>query len=216
MAPPMKQFLLGVVGPLLVFGLLAVLVTANPEALTWDLTLMRAIHPYADPTLDRVAAIATDFGTTLGVIPATLLLVALALGRQRWRIALYLCITLVGSSLINRTLKEIWHRARPALWEALKPHLDFSFPSGHAMSSMTFVATLILINWHQPLRPWLLVYGGLFVVLIGWTRLYLGVHFPSDILAGWMLSIALSVGVGLAVFGERPPSQAVDSVANEE
>ncbi|MBD2259478.1 phosphatase PAP2 family protein [Pseudanabaena sp. FACHB-2040] len=212
----MKRIWLGLVCPLLVFTFLAVLVAANPDALTWDISLMRILHPYANPRLDRVAAIATDFGTEWGVIPATLLLIALALWRQRWRIATYLGLTLVGSSLLNRTLKEIWHRARPALWEALKPHLDFSFPSGHAMSSMTFVAALILINWHQPLRPWLIAYGGLFVAVIGWTRLYLGVHFPSDILAGWMLSIAFTVGVGLVVFGDRPIPDSVEPVANDE
>ncbi|MBD0334981.1 MAG: phosphatase PAP2 family protein [Cyanobacteria bacterium Co-bin13] len=212
----MKQILLGLVCPLLVFALLAVLVAVNPNVLTWDISLLRIIHPYANPRLDRVAAIATDFGTELGVIPATLLLIALALWRQRWRIATYLSLTLVGSSLLNRTLKELWHRARPALWEALKPHLDFSFPSGHAMSSMTFVATLILINWNTPLRPWMLIYGSLFVVIIGWTRLYLGVHFPSDILAGWMLSIAFAIGMSLIVFREEPAPNAADSIASEE
>ncbi|HEY9762521.1 MAG TPA: phosphatase PAP2 family protein [Trichocoleus sp.] len=210
------SILLGIVCPLSVFSLLAVLVVVNPDALTWDTSLMLTLHPYANPRLDRVAAIATEFGTEWGVIPITLVLIGLALWRQCWRIALYLGLTLVGSSLLNHALKTIWHRARPALWEVIKPHLDFSFPSGHAMSSMTFVAALIWLNRNNPRLPLLLVYGGLFVVLIAWTRLYLGVHFPSDILAGWMLSIALATGMGLIVFWDKSPQASGDAVSNDE
>lgn len=207
---------LGIAGPLSVFSVLAVLVAVNPDALTWDTSLMLTLHPYANPQLDRIAAIASRLGTRWGVIPLTLILIGLALWRQRWRIAVYLSVTLVGSSVLNNMLKTIWHRARPALWEGIKPHLDFSFPSGHAMSSMTFVAALIWLNRNNPRLPLLLVYGGLFVVLIGWTRLYLGVHFPSDILAGWMLSIALAMGIGLIVFWDKPSQASGDAVTNDE
>ncbi|HEY9736809.1 MAG TPA: phosphatase PAP2 family protein [Trichocoleus sp.] len=205
---------LGVAFPLSVFALLATLVAVNPDALPWDTSLMLALHPFANPQMDRVAAIASQFGTTWGVIPVTLLLIAVAAWKARWRIAIYLGLTLIGSSLLNNALKTLWHRARPALWEVAKPHLDFSFPSGHAMSSMTFVATLILLNWNKPLNPFLLVYGGLFVVIIGWTRLYLGVHFPSDILAGWMVSIALAVSTALLVF--KPAQEAETAISDEQ
>lgn len=204
-------FFLGVVCPLSVFSLLAVLVVVNPDALRWDTSLMLAIHPYANPWMDRVVAIATRFGTRWGVIPASLILIGWGVWQQRWRIVAYLSLALGGTGLLNTSFKALWHRARPSLWEGIPVHGGFSFPSGHAMASMSFVAALILLNWNNPRLPLLMLYGGLFVVLIGWTRLYLGVHFPSDILAGWMLSIAWVVAVSLILFWDNPAQDSQDT-----
>jgi undecaprenyl-diphosphatase len=65
------------------------------------------------------------------------------------------------------------------------------------MSSMTLVAVLVILTWGTRWCWLVLITGSLFVVAIAWTRLYLGVHFPSDILAGWLVSIAWSIGVSL-------------------
>jgi undecaprenyl-diphosphatase len=62
---------------------------------------------------------------------------------------------------------------------------------------MTFVVALVILTWGSRWCWSVLLGGGLFVVAIAWTRLYLGVHFPSDILAGWLLSIAWAVTVSL-------------------
>lgn len=91
------------------------------------------------------------------------------------------------------------HRVRPHLWESPAPEFDYGFPSGHAMSSMTLVAVLVILTWGSRWRWWVLAAGTIFVLVIGWTRLYLGVHYPSDILAGWMASIAWAVGVSWVI-----------------
>jgi undecaprenyl-diphosphatase len=67
------------------------------------------------------------------------------------------------------------------------------------MSSMTLVATLVILTWGTYWCWLVLIVGGLFVLAIGWTRLYLGVHYPSDILAGWMVSVGWAVGVSLLI-----------------
>ena len=103
------------------------------------------------------------------------------------------------SILINRTVKLLLHRVRPHLWQSPAPELDYGFPSGHAMSSMTLVAALVILTWRTRWRWLVLVVGGLFVLAIGWTRLYLGVHYPSDVLAAWTVSIAWAVGVSLLI-----------------
>jgi undecaprenyl-diphosphatase len=115
-------------------------------------------------------------------------------------VASYLALVMAGSAGLNLTAKLLWHRVRPALWEDIPPHSDFSFPSGHATYSLTFVLALILINWGSPKRPWLLALGGLFALAIGVSRVYLGVHFPSDIFGGWLLAIAWAVGLYQLMF----------------
>jgi undecaprenyl-diphosphatase len=64
---------------------------------------------------------------------------------------------------------------------------------------MTLVTALVILTWGTRWCWLVLVVGGLFVLAIGWTRLYLGVHYPSDIVAGWMASVAWAVGVSLLI-----------------
>jgi undecaprenyl-diphosphatase len=83
---------------------------------------------------------------------------------------------------------------------------------------MSFVATLIVLSWGTRWRLPVLIFGSLFVGGIAWTRLYLGVHFPSDILAGWMISIAWVIGVSLVIRPNFIKPTAVDeetSLTNE-
>jgi len=198
--------LVGIYLPLAVFGLLAVQIWQLDGGLTWDIAILTAIHSTAQPRLDQLAQILTLFGAKLGVFPATLLIAGRLLYGQHWRSLTYWLIALLGGACLNHLAKLWLHRIRPSLWD-YPPLPDFSFPSGHAMSSMVFVAALILLTVHKPWHRWVWFLGGLFVMTIGWTRLYLGVHYPSDILAGWMLSIAWVIAVSLVVRPTRPMAQ---------
>lgn len=191
--------LVGVYLPLQVFGDLAEEVWENEGGFRWDVPLLLAIHSTANPQLDVVAATLTRFGVFWGVFPIATVTALVLFSRRRWRSLTYLSTTLVGSIIINRTAKVLLHRVRPHLWESPAPEFDYGFPSGHAMSSMTLVAALVILTWDSRWRWLVLMVGVIFVLVIGWTRLYLGVHYPSDILAGWMASIAWAVGVSLVI-----------------
>lgn len=164
--------------------------------LRWDVDILMAIHSSSTSALDRFALVFTKLGTTWGVFPASIALMLLMLFLRQRRSLTYLLITLPGCAIVNRVAKAFMQRARPSLWESTFPHEpDFAFPSGHAMSSMVFVAVLVILTWGTR-WCWLATFlGGLFVVTIAWTRLYLGVHYPSDILAGWMIALAWAAGV---------------------
>lgn len=190
--------LAGVYLPLLIFILLAVEIWQHQGGLTWDVAILMAIHATSQKSLDLFAATFTQLGTRWGVIPATAILSLALLYLKRWRSLTYFLITMIGCGFINITAKALLHRVRPSLWEY--PALsDFSFPSGHAMASMTFVAALVILTWGSRWCLRMLLFGGIFVVIIAWTRLYLGVHYPSDILAGWMIAIAWAISVNLLV-----------------
>lgn len=198
--------LVGVYLPLQVFGELAEEVWENEGGFPWDVPILLAIHSMANPQLDFLAVTLTKLGVFWGVFPvATIIALALFI-RRRWRSLTYLITTLLGSIVINRTAKVLLHRVRPHLWESPAPEFDYGFPSGHAMSSMTLVAVLVILSWNSRWRWWVLAVGTFFVLVIGWTRLYLGVHYPSDILAGWMASIAWAVGVSWIVKPRRRPN----------
>ena len=189
--------LLGVGFPLVVFEQLAAVIWRNEGGLVWDKSLLLAIHTTVTPQLDRVAVSLTKLGSYKGIFPVATVIALLLLYWRRWRSLAYWLITLSGSLLINSTAKELLHRVRPNLWDSLSPELDYAFPSGHAMASMTFVAALVILTWGTRWCWLMLTIGSPFVVAIAWTRLYLGVHFPSDILAGWMVAIAWAIGVSV-------------------
>lgn len=189
-----RFLILGISLPLLLFGILALKVAEHPNGLSWDLSILSAIHTTWQPEIEPLVIILTS----LGIFPRIVLLVIpviLTLGYQKkWRSLLYLVLTILGSVIISISTKIFFHRMRPSLFESSYPLPgDFSFPSGHATLSMTFAITLVILTWKTKWRWLVISLGGLFTLVIAWTRLYLGVHFPSDILGGWFLAITWSI-----------------------
>lgn len=195
--------LIGVYFPLQGFGELAEEVWENEGGFPWDVPILLAIHSTASPLLNDIATALTKLGVFWGVFPVSVAIAVVLLKRRQLRSLAYLLITLLGSIIINRTAKVVLHRVRPHLWQSPAPESDYGFPSGHAMSSMTLVAALVILTWDSRWRWTVLLTGSVFVLAIGWTRLYLGVHYPSDILAGWMVSIAWAIGVSLLIRPHR-------------
>ncbi len=191
--------LLGVFMPLWIFGELAEEVWQNDGGFGWDVPILLSIHNTATPQLDALAIVLTKFGVFWGVFPLATIITLIVLFKHRWHQLTYLLVTLLGSIFINIIAKLFLHRIRPHLWESPAPEFDYGFPSGHAMSSMTIVVALIILTWGSRWCWLVLICGGIFVLAIAWTRLYLGVHYPSDILAGWVASIAWAVGVRLLI-----------------
>ena len=141
-----------------------------------------------------------------GVIPADILLIIVLIVRHRRRDTVFAAIAIGGSVLLNVIAKHHYGRARPSLWESLAPETTFSFPSGHAMGSMTLAAVLVLLAWNTRWRWTVAVVSAAFVLAVGWSRLYLGVHYPSDVLAATGLGCALAglslwLVPGVSLFG---------------
>ena len=200
----------GVLLPLWGFGELADEVR-EAEPFAFDEPILRFAYAMAHEGYDRVFLLFSRLGYAHGVVPFDIVLVlALALLRRK-REALFAAVALGGSALLNVAAKHTFARTRPALWESIAPETTFSFPSGHAMGSMTLATVLCLLAWHTRWRGWVLVPAAVFVAMVGLSRVYLGVHYPSDILAGWAAACAWTVACYAVVFGRHRPWKRVES-----
>ncbi|MBE8996811.1 phosphatase PAP2 family protein [Nostoc sp. LEGE 12447] len=191
--------LIGVYLPLQVFEILTVKIWENQAGFPWDVPILLAVHSTANPQLDILAVTLAIIGLPWTAIPILGAIALILLLKKRWRSLAYLLTVSLGSVIINRTAKELMHRVRPQLWQSIAPESSFAFPSGHAMTSITLVAILLSLTWASSWRWLVLTFGSLYIIAIAWCRLYLGVHFPSDILAGWMVTLGWTIGVSIII-----------------
>ena len=113
--------------------------------------------------------------------------------RRRPRTAAFVAVTLLGSMILNRAVKAAVERARPVLDEPVAQAHGLSFPSGHAQSAMVAFTTLLFVAWPRlgPRARRAATAAAAFMVLaIGFSRVALGVHYVSDVLAGYVLGAA--------------------------
>lgn len=205
-----RRLLLVFVGlwlPLWGFGELADEVR-EAEVFPFDEPILHFAHELARDGFDRVFLLFSQLGYQYGVVPFDIALVVALAWRRKAREALFAGIAIVGSALLNLATKQIFARARPSLWESIAPESTYSFPSGHAMGSMTVAAVLVLLAWHTRWRWWVALPATGFVAMVGLSRVYLGVHYPSDILAGWAVALAWTVAVYALVFSRLRPWRA--------
>lgn len=169
-----------------------------------DRAILLAIQQWQSPWLDRLMLGITALGDPYGLgLFSGLSLIGLG-WRRRWPQAIMLAIATLGALSVNIGFKWVVSRQRPEdLWPHLVAANDFSFPSGHAMVS-TVVYGLVGYYLMQRWRRWqamILVGVTILVLAIGCSRLYLGVHWPTDVLAGfaaglvWLITCILSLEV---------------------
>jgi len=158
------------------------------------------VYGVASPHATSVLYAVTQLGSPLLLIPGTLVCSLLFLHLRRIRGAILLTLTMVGVTLLNWILKAVFQRPRPLPFFGLTTPTSYSFPSGHALAAFCFygaLAALVTARLRSPLLR-ALVWAGAAVVIVavGFSRLYLGMHYPSDIVAGyatgfvWVLTVA--------------------------
>ncbi len=160
----------------------------GPAGPSWFVEMMRDIT-----ALGSFAGLGIVFLASLGYL--------LLLGKRA--LALLMAAAVLGGVTLSTLLKMAFDRPRPALEGAAKV-FTASFPSGHAMlSAVTFLtlgALLARTNDDQKVRVYFMTLAVLLTILVGMSRIYLGVHYPSDVLAGWCLGTAWAVLCWTVVF----------------
>ena len=169
-----------------------------------DQAVLLGIHQVHSPWLDALVASTTDIGGLIGVVVLTLLAVGLLCLARKYRAVVQLLIGVGGAGLMNVLLKNMFERARPDLWQWLVHESSYSFPSGHAMASSALAMSVVLILWHTRWRWGAVAAAALYTVYVGLTRLYLGVHYPSDIIGAWIISAAWVVLASMVIGTIKP------------
>lgn len=175
-------------GCLLLFGAIADEVIEQDELVAIDLALANELHSQATNTSTSIYRIVSFIGSPGLFIVGVILAVVFALKRQ-WARLLVGTIAMLGGALLNTVLKLVFARPRPIFVDPILQLQDHSFPSGHAMISLIGFGILTYLVWNRLRNPYLkiiIVFGAtLLVILIGISRMALGVHYLSDVVAGY-------------------------------
>jgi len=158
------------------------------ELQSFDFAVRLAVHQHASPGLTRIMSFVSWLGSAAVLAPAVLLIAALFFFLRWRRAAAWMLISMLGAVALEITLKWAFHRPRPpAFFGTLPP--SFSFPSGHALSSFCFYGVLAgllsrRIRGHaKHVALWAV--AATMVTITGLSRIYLGVHWPTDVIAGY-------------------------------
>jgi len=188
----------------LAFLLLAAVVSQANGPLQVDLMLSALASEMRNPTLDQLMIDASYLCVwqvlVAGGVAASLWLLAW----RRWFAAVVIWVSLAGNSLILWAIKSVVARPRPDQVQALLPASGYSFPSGHTFSSLAFYGLLGLMLLLLSFRSGLLRSAAALGIaaissLVGLSRVYVGAHWPTDVLGGWLLGIAWLSLLGLLI-----------------
>ena len=186
-----------IVAGIFLFSLLLFILIANEMVLenenSLDFVVFEKLQHITNSSMTKAMLIITFFGSNFFLLPAYIVVIAYFLIYKKTR-RLSLDVTAIGitSTILLFSLKAIFHRPRP-LDPLVRSVNGFSFPSGHSFCSFTFFGLLIYIMWNQRTKPvvkWSsTIFFFVFACVIAFSRVYLHVHYTSDVIAGFCLCI---------------------------
>jgi membrane-associated phospholipid phosphatase len=192
----------GLLAALIVTVLFAMLASEVREGETQDFddAVRMTVYGVASPRATTVLHAVTQLGSPLFLLPMTIICALVFLHRRRIRGAILLAATMLGVTLLNQILKSIFQRPRPLPFFGLTMPASYSFPSGHSLAAFCFYGALAALLTARMRSRGLsaLVWAAALVIIVavGFSRLYLGVHYLSDIVGGyatgfvWVLTVA--------------------------
>ena len=181
------------IAPLAAMILLLVVVIAIIGALVhfngsfaFEPPLMLWLHLHTPPIFAPLAVALNFIGLPTTATEITVCIGLYHIMRHQLNWAVFIWLSVICSTFVSDILKVVFNRPRPMLWPRLVEATHASFPSGHSAfaASMAVLAVLYCYTNSRKL-PWVLAVG--FALLMGFSRVYLGVHFPTDVLAGWSI-----------------------------
>jgi membrane-associated phospholipid phosphatase len=214
-APRTKWWLLVAVGVVLVAVVtifkMADSVRESDTVVRHDQQILDFMVNHRAPFLTDVAKVVTNLGSGWFIAPIVIFAVAALLYAHRRRAALILALSNIGAVALVAVLKDEVGRSRPPVATQLVAAHGPAFPSGHSAQAVAFYGSLAWLAWElgrpRRTRVWVCCAAATIAFAVGLSRVYLGVHWPSDVLSGWLLGIGwLTALVGLSSARRRAPA----------
>ena len=196
--------------PVIIYALLLLafitlaLAAGQNQALWGDTALLQSLYFFNSQALDDAAVLISIISSPeLLLVGAVAASVVLWLRHQAYAAA-GLALTVGGAAAANTVLKHLVARDRPELWASVAREYSFAFPSGHAMVASALAFAVIWLLWRTPYRGWAIMIGTVGFVVVSLCRVYLGVHYPSDVLGAWIASLLTVMTVSAVLSALRP------------
>lgn len=186
----------------------------SPKVHAFDEAVSSAVVALRAPLLDQVMLLVTVLGGTVVVSIAAVALAVVTVRQGHPRRALYVLVVMAGGVALSTVMKNYFERPRPPVEGALITlPSSFSFPSGHSMGSLCLAwafSYLVARSGASHRRVIGAVCASLLYALaVGFSRVYLGVHYPSDVLASWLLGTGwIALATAVYRFNVDPPAKA--------
>jgi membrane-associated phospholipid phosphatase len=166
----------------------------------FDSLVRAAVHQHATPGLTRSMMGFSFLGSVATVSVLGVVVLSAFLYFRQVRLAALLGITMIGMAALDFVLKLAFHRPRPVAFFGPSPS-SYSFPSGHSFGALCFYGVLAAIfaaRAHgKPAKSFIWIVAAVLIAMIGLSRIYLGVHYPSDVIAGYCAGAVWVAAVGL-------------------
>lgn len=180
------------IGALIFFGWLAD-EALEGDARAFDDATRAAVHQFASPLLTAIMRGFSFVGSTIALSAGTIYVVIRFAIRKWKREAILFALTMIGAGLLNITLKLAFKRPRPVPYFNLSPPESYSFPSGHSLTSAVFFGALAAILTARirstRVKATIWIVSTAMFLLIGLSRIYLGVHYTTDVIAGFAAAL---------------------------
>ncbi|MEU4601226.1 phosphatase PAP2 family protein [Nocardia sp. NPDC023988] len=178
---------------LALFGLLTWVVVGNMDGTPWDVRVLDWMIAHRSEPLTTVARVITDLGGTVAMTILALVTVIWLLARRDLPVAALVGVTSLGAGALVWGIKRIVDRHRPPMDSRLVTELSLSYPSGHSLGSAAVGGVVAIALVPRLRRVWVrrtaVGVAVVFPIAVGLSRVYLGVHWITDVLAGWIVGL---------------------------
>ena len=160
------------------------------QGFPWEHDVLQAVHRVQLSALaDRMLLILPWFGTNITLLPLSLIAAVWLFRHDRRRLATHLIVLQIGTLTLSAVLKAFYDRPRPALWTPRGQFAWASYPSGHAIASVAVLFTIAIMLYRLRGWRWPFPIATAMLIMTSYSRLYLGVHWPTDVMAGLIIGV---------------------------
>ncbi len=185
-----KKDIINIAIPTVIFILIGILVRNTSEGILFDRMILDLIHRVDNKIVFAIMKFISFIGSAYFLIPLMILAMSYTIYKRKYRISKLLITATLGSYILNFILKNIFSRTRP-LEYFLVEQGGLSYPSGHSMVTMTFYMTIAYIVSRnikdKSSKKYIYIFIYTMISLMGISRLYLGVHWPTDVIGGYLI-----------------------------